>query len=142
MSGTFTKIGTAAFWLPVVLGVALASCSSDQKAPVERNILPTNYKDEILHIFPKMVADPTNIRDAAIGDPTFDPNGPVHVYYVCVRANPRDAGHRYLGIKQYVAYFYDGHLNQFVDAPPNLCDKAAYKPFAELEKLCLGASCK
>ena len=99
-------------------------------------------KTRFCAVFPKIVADPTNIRDAAIGDPTFDPSGPVHVYYICVRANPRDANHRYFGIKQYVGYFYDGHLSQFVDAPPNLCDKAAYKPFPELEKLCLGASCK
>jgi hypothetical protein len=141
MSETFIRTGMAV-WLPVALGIALASCSSSQKAPVETNILPTKYKDEILRIFPKMVGDPTNTRDAAISDPTFDPSGPVHVYYVCVRANPRDGNHRYLGIKQYVGYFYDGHLSQFVDAPPNLCDKAAYKPFPELEKLCLGASCK
>jgi hypothetical protein len=126
-----------------LFGMALAACSSSSnKAVTDPNILPTNYRDEVLRIYPKIVSDPTNTRDASISDPVFEPNGPVKVYYVCVRANPRDVmTHAYLGIKQYVGYFYDGYLTQFVIAPAGLCDKAAYKPFPELEKLCLGKTC-
>ncbi|HET7848097.1 MAG TPA: hypothetical protein VFL51_03445 [Pseudolabrys sp.] len=125
----------------IAFAVVLAACSDNKKSVLVQNIPPTKYKDEILQTFPQAVADPTNVRDAAITQPMLNQSGPVHVYYVCVRANSRDASHQYMGVKEYAGYFYDGHLGQFVEAPPGLCDKVAYQPFPELEKLCFGKKC-
>ena len=135
--GLWRTLGVA-----IALGVGLAACSNDKKSILVQNIPPVKPKDEILLAFPQAVSDPTNIRDAAITDPTLNQTGPIRVYYVCVRANSRDATHQYTGVKTYAGYFYDGHLGQLVEAPAGLCDKAAYKPFPELEKLCFGNVCK
>ena len=51
-----------------------------------------------------------------------------------MRATP---AHHYTGSKDRIAYFYGGHLNQLVEATKEQCGNAAYKPFPELEKLCL-----
>jgi hypothetical protein len=59
----------------------------------------------------------------------------------CVRFNARDASGQYLGAKEYVAYYYDGNLNQFVAATGDQCKTASYKPFPELERLCTGSKC-
>jgi hypothetical protein len=141
MGGLYPKRFGQALLSLTALGVALAGCSNRKDSVLVQNIRPAKYKDEILRTFPQVVADPTNVRDAAITEPMLNQNGPVHVYYVCVRANSRDASHQYTGVKEYAGYFYDGHLGQFVEAPPELCNKAAYQPFPELEKLCLGKKC-
>jgi len=142
MAGVFAKKVWKPFGFVVAFGVVLAACSDKKESVLVQNILPTKYKNEILLAFPQVVADPTNIRDAAITDPALNQTGPIRVYYVCVRANARDAAHQYTGVKTYAGYFYDGHLGQLVDAPAGLCDKAVYRPFPELEKLCLGNVCK
>jgi len=40
-----------------------------------------------------------------------------------------------------IAYFYAGDLNQLVAAKDDQCVNAAYKPFPEVEKLCLVEKC-
>ena len=125
-----------------VLAIALAACAGDRDKPPELNILPSDYKTEILLEFPKILGDPTNIRGAFVSDPLFDPNGAIKHYYSCVRFNPRDpATKQYLGSRDYIAHYFSGHLNQFVPAAKEQCGSAAYKPFPELEKLCYGHHC-
>ena len=63
-------------------------------------------------------------------------------YTVCVRANSRDPSQRYTGAKDRIAYFFGGHLNQLIDATKEQCGNAPYKPFPELEKVCLGQKCE
>jgi hypothetical protein len=125
------------------LALALAACSSDSKknAEADPNILPTNYKQEIVLTLTRTLDDPTNVREAAISEPELRTAGRDQRYTVCVRYNARDAAHRYVGIKERIGYFYAGHLNQLVEAAPEQCAKAAYKPFPELEKICLGSKC-
>ena len=57
-----------------------------------------------------------------------------------MRYNARDADTHYRRRRDKIGYFYGGHLNQLVDATPQQCGNAAYKPFPELEKLCLAVS--
>lgn len=130
--------------LPVVLALALAACSSDSKknAEPEPNILPTNYKQEIIDTLSRTLDDPTNVREAFISEPVLRPAGKEERYTVCVRANSRNLMRNYAGAKDRIGYFYAGHLNQLIEATKEQCAKAAYKPFPELEKLCLGMSCK
>ena len=47
--------------------------------------------------------------------------------------------HHYEGSTDRIAYFYGGHLNQLIEASKEQCGNAAYKPFPELEKLCLSS---
>lgn len=133
---------TARVGLLFASALALASCSSDSKKAEENpNIFPTNYKQEILDTMTRVLTDPTNVRDAYVTDPVLNPAGKEQRYAVCVRSNSRDANRRYMGSVDRIAYFYGGHLNQLIDATREQCGTAPYKPFPELQKLCLAQSC-
>ena len=134
----------------IALGAAavlvLASCSSGDylgkpKEP-EPNIVPTNYKNEIIMNLKQTLIDPTNVKDAQITDPFLTQGAKDPRYVVCIRSNSRGYHREYLGPKDRIAYFFAGNLNQLIDAKPEQCAKASYKPFPELEKLCLGVSCE
>jgi hypothetical protein len=124
--------------------LALTACSSDSKknAEPEPNIFPTNYKQEIIDTLTRVLDDPTNVRDASISEPFLRPAGKEERYTVCVRANARDINRQYAGSKDRIAYFFGGHINQLVDATKEQCGNAPYKPFPELEKVCLGSRCE
>ena len=136
--------GPAAF--AVIAALALAGCGSSdylgKPKEVDPNVVPADYKNEIINTLKSVLIDPTNIRDASISDPALAPVGKDQRYVVCVRLNSRGYHREYLGSKDRIAYFYGGHLNQLVDASKEQCGNAAYKPFPEAEKLCLGKSCE
>jgi len=123
--------------------MALAACGSSSKtAPeTEPNIVPTDYKNEILQAMTSALDDPSNIREAYISDPVLTQLDLSQRYTACVRFNARDLARNYVGSKDRIAYFFGGHLNQLVEATKEQCGKAAYKPFPELEKLCLANKC-
>jgi len=125
----------------VALGL-LAGCASKDDAVVDPNVFPKNYKREISFTLQTTLEDPTNIRDAFITDPTLTQVNKDQRYAVCVRFNSRDLNRNYKGSTDRIAYFYGGELNQLVEATPEQCGKAAYKPFPELEKLCQAKSCR
>ena len=123
--------------------LALAACSSDsKKAEPDPNTLPINYKQEIIDTLTRMLDDPTNVRDAFISEPVLRTAGKDQRYVVCVRANARNINRDYAGSKDRIAYFFGGHLNQMIDATKEQCGNVPYKPFPELEKLCLGDKCE
>jgi hypothetical protein len=129
-----------------VLALALAACAGDdylgKPKPVDPNIVPIDYKNEIIGTLKTVLTDPTNVKDAYISEPVLAPVNKDQRYIVCIRSNSRGYRREYLGSKDRVAYFYGGHLNQLVDATKDQCVNASYKPFPELEKLCLGKSCE
>jgi hypothetical protein len=135
-------------WAPVharlllilaMLGVA--ACTSDP-AKVEDNVFPTEYKKMILTIVTNNQSpDPTNIREAAISEPVLRPVEKATRYVLCVRYNPRNEKREYSGITERIVYFYQGHVTQFVPASREQCSWADYKPFPELEKICMGEKC-
>jgi len=125
-------------WLLVTVAAgALAACTSSKEVPVDPNLLPAHYKQEILDTLLHTLIDPTNIRNASISDPILTAVDKEQRYTSCVRYTARDASRQYGAPTVRIAYFYGGHLNQFVDAGKDQCGNAAYKPFPELEKLCL-----
>ena len=126
--------------LTVLAAFALAACTTSDKEP-DPNIMPTAYKEEIIQTLTKTLDDPTNVRDAFISEPVLADAGKDKRYIVCVRYNARNGAAHYAGSVDRIAYFYAGHLNQLVDATPEQCGKAAYKPFPELEKLCQAKKC-
>jgi hypothetical protein len=123
------------------LAMALGACAASNKEP-EANIVPTNYRQEIIDTITHMLDDPTNVRDAYVSEPVLRQAGKEERYAVCVRSNSRNLMREYTGSKYHIAYFFAGHLNQLIDATKEQCGNAAYKPFPELEKLCLGKKCE
>jgi hypothetical protein len=128
--------------LIAIVAGTLAGCADDKKPEVDPNLLPTNYKQEILDTLSHTLGDPTNVREAYISDPALGPVGKDQRYMACVRYNARDTSRHYEGSTDRVAYFYGGHLNQLIKASKEQCGNAAYKPFPELEKLCLATKCE
>ena len=122
--------------MTVVAGV-LAACSSTKEVPVDPNLFPAAYKQEVLDTLSHTLIDPTNIHNASISDPALTAVDKEQRYTVCIRYTPRDAARQYAGSTERIAYFYGGHLNQLIEATQGQCGKAVYKPFPELEKLCL-----
>jgi hypothetical protein len=122
--------------------VALAACNSNWDKEPDPNIVPTRYKQEVIDTMTRVLIDPTNVREAYISEPAINVVKKEPRYTVCVRSNSRDYNRNYSGSKDRIATFYAGHLTQLIDATPEQCGKAAYKPFPELEKLCLSTKCE
>jgi hypothetical protein len=127
--------------LVVACGGALAACSSSSVYSTDPNLFPTDYKKQILLTLTQTLTDPTNVKEAGITDPALRTAGKEQRYAVCVRLNARDGNRRYTGVKERIAYFYAGSLNQMVDADQGQCANASYQPWPELEKYCLAKSC-
>jgi hypothetical protein len=132
--------------LAVAAALMLAACGSDyyigKPKNVDPNIFPAEYKKEITDLLTTTLEDPTNVRDAFITDPALISTGKDQRYRVCVRYNGRNANRHYKGSVDRIAYFYGGRLNQLIDATKEQCGNAPYKPFPELEKLCLAKKCE
>jgi hypothetical protein len=129
------------------VALTLAGCGSladsfsfmeRKEKPIRRDLFPASFKTQILRTVPSVVADRAGIRDAYYSEPAMDPGA--DTYASCVRFNARDGGGQYVGVKDYIAYYYNGALNQFV-AAEDRCKAASYKPFPELENLCPGGKC-
>src|SRR5512136_301351 len=119
------------FLLSAVAG-ALVACSSNKNEPEENpNVFPANYKNEILTRMTSTLENPTNVHDAYISDPVLRPVGKNERYVVCVRSDSRNASNHYAGSKDRIALFYDGHLDQLIEATKEQCESTAYKPFPE-----------
>ena len=131
----------AGLGLLAVAGLALAGCSGDGNKAEEPNIFPKDYQREVFTTLTNLLDDPTNVRDAGISEPVLRPAGREPRYSVCVRSNSRNGARHYEGVKERIAYFYGGRLNQVVDADKGQCAGAVYKPWPELEKFCMAKSC-
>jgi hypothetical protein len=133
------KIVEARSWLLPLIAV-LSACSTDPPK-IEANVFPADYKKLIIESLKqdKLIS----AREASITDPTLRQIDTAERYAVCVRYNPRmsDSG-GYTGLTERLVYFYQGHITQFLQAKPEQCSWAAYKPFPELEKACVAAGCE
>jgi hypothetical protein len=106
------------------------------------NVLPANYKPDIVAAMHAYLTDPTGIRDAGIGTPALKTVGGNLRYVVCVRFNARKRGTEYAGPKEVSAVFVAGRFDRFAEIPKGehdderaRCAGAAYAAFPELEKL-------
>lgn len=124
------------------MAIALGGCTGSKEVEPEPNVLPANYKQEILDTMMRVLEDPTNIKDAYVTDPflSVSPGGRDPRYIVCIKYNPR-VNRQYIGSQQRLATFFNGHLNQLIETGLEQCAKVQYKPFPELEKLCLARKC-
>ena len=124
--------------LLVAVAAAAGACSvgrltGDDPGPSDESldVNEAAYKPDILAMLRVYINDPTQIRDAAISQPM----GRQQRFRVCLRLNAKNRAGEYAGIKDYVAIFIAGRLDQLVEAKLEQCDKAAFRPFPEAEKL-------
>jgi hypothetical protein len=106
------------------------------------NVLPANYKPEIVAAMHAYLSDPTGIRDAGIAEPALKTVGGNLRYVVCLRLNAKKRGTEYAGTKELSAVFVAGRFDRFAEIPKgehaderDRCAGAAYASFPELEKL-------
>ena len=123
----------------VLLLAGCAGVEKDYSGPETQggasvNIYPEKYRDEILAYQRSYLNDPTGIRSAAISQPTLRKVGSVERYVVCVRFNAKAPGGGYVGVREHLAIFLAGKLDQ-MGATREQCKDAAYEPFPELERL-------
>jgi hypothetical protein len=124
------------------LTLALSACSghaglgTDAASDVAGiNVVPTNYKSDILAAMHAYLNDPTGIRDAALSQPMLQPVDSGTRYVVCVRFNGKLNGNTYAGEKEIAAVFLGGRFDRFVEKAKDQCAGATYASFPELEKL-------
>jgi len=125
-----------------LIGAALAGCASGErdlaggetKGGASVNIFPDKSRAEILAYQRSYLNDPTGIRTAAITQPALRKVGSVERYVVCVRFNAKAATGAYAGVRDHMAIFLAGKLDQMA-ATREECKDAAYEPFPELERL-------
>jgi hypothetical protein len=134
----------ASLCLLSALAAALAACAPDKVPKTESNPFPTKYKDEIVDTLKKVFESNSTIsvRGAFISDPVLRPVGNEQHYTACVRYTAHGSDSGEIGNAVRIAYFYGGHLNQLIPADEEQCGNAAYKPFPELDRVCLGKGCR
>jgi hypothetical protein len=134
-------------WL-MVSAVLLAGCSNSLEPTAAelragweaQNVVPIDYKGDVLAYMRTYLNDPRNVRGAAISPPERKTvlRNPGERYVVCVRFDARNSAGSYAGLKTGAAVFVSGKLDRFIDAPrdvADICAEAAYMPFPELERL-------
>ena len=135
--------------LLAAFGVALAAggCATTEVGPSQaelkanweaQNVVPQNYKQDLLAYMRTYLNDPTRIHGAAVSNPQRKEVGPGERYVTCLRFNARKSDGKYAGSKDGVAVYVSGKLDRFFDTPKEvreLCKDAVYAPFPELETL-------
>lgn len=124
-------------WLAVALGGCAGgegTLGTETKGGVGVNIPPANYRAEILAYQRSFLNDPTGIRQAAISQPALKSIGSTERYVVCVRFNAKGPNRNYTGVRDHLAIFLAGKLDQMGPTREE-CREAAYEPFPELERL-------
>ncbi len=126
-----------------LVGAALVGCSSyereygagpETKGGADVNVYPDNYRGEILAYQRTYLNDPTGIRSASISQPAIRKIGNLDRYAVCVRFNAKGASGAYTGVRDYLAIFLAGKLDQ-MGPTAEQCKTATYEPFLDLERL-------
>jgi hypothetical protein len=132
---------------PIIFCVAamlvLAACNVTPPKPPDIDPLtaPVDYRKQIIEMMPKLVDDPSGMRDTAVTELSLQPVGGATLYTACVRFNPKKSRTEYMGVQERLAVFHGGYLAQFVSVSGGQCAKAAWQPFPELAKLCFGERC-
>ena len=73
------KSATSVCWLSAL---ALAACAGTNPTEPNPNIVPANYKQEIIETLTRDLDDPTNVRDAYVTEPVLRQAGKDQRYTV------------------------------------------------------------
>jgi len=123
------------------LGAAamLAGCASEPPPVMvgDPNVVPANYRSEVLAYLRIYLNDPTGVRDAYITEPMLRPvpGSNMQRYAVCLRYNARNSVGKYEGSKDRYVAFLAGRLDTIVPARGEQCANVDWQPFPDLEKL-------
>jgi hypothetical protein len=125
------------------LAISLAACSNDKIMEVNPNLAPARYKDEIIDTLRTLFEnnETQTVTNAMITDPALRPVGSEQRYMVCVRYTAHGTAYNLSANAERVAVFYGGRLTQLIEATKEQCGNAAYKPFPELNAVCIGKGC-
>src|ERR1044072_644316 len=118
---------------PLIGLFLLAGCAGERQfSGVETqggasvNIFPERYRAEILAYQRSYLNDPTGVRSAAISQPALRKVGSVERYVVCVRFNAKQPSGGYAGVREHMAIFLAGKLDQ-MGVTRELCKDASYE---------------
>jgi hypothetical protein len=114
-------------------GCARSGDAAKPAPPAEPNVLPKNYRQQVVDFMRVYLVDPVKVRDAYISEPALKAVAGSTHFVSCVRYNPRDGDGRYEGNTERMALFLGGRLNQFLPATPDACQGVAYQRFPEAE---------
>ena len=133
----------ASLWLLSALAVGLGACSQDKITTPDPNLLPAKYKDEVIDTLRTVFGknETQTVTNAMISDLALRPVGSAPRYTVCVRYTAHGTAYNLTANAERIAIFYGGHLSQLIEATKEQCGNAAYKPFPELNAVCLGKGC-
>ncbi|MCW5685198.1 MAG: hypothetical protein KIT85_12395 [Pseudolabrys sp.] len=129
----------------LLIGGMLTACSGLREAPkpIEPNIMPANYKSQLLTEMHRRLVDPVGVRDAFVSSPALRQSGGVERYISCMRYVAKDETGQYAPPAERAAYFYAGEVTQVVDkdASKEICRGVAYEPWPELTRMCKEVVC-
>jgi len=140
----------ASLFLLCVVAAAIAACSQDKNkaaSQADSNVMPARYQTEIIETLREQIFaknDTTAVTGAMISEPALRPiaGGTEQHYVVCIRYTAHGTVYNVTANVERIGYFYAGHLNQLVETTGDECKGAAYKPFPDLDKACIGTGCK
>lgn len=136
-------------WLVLLAAMLVAGCASDDVGPSPaelkarwdaQNVLPQNYKADLVAFMRTYLNDPRHVRNALATKPVLKSLGDDdrQRYVVCVRYRERKSNGNYGSPKDGFATFVSGRLDRYVDIQKDvvpLCKDAKFEAFPELEKL-------
>ena len=106
-----------------------------------QNVVPQNYKADMLAFLRTYLNDPTQVRDGdGLAAAAARYVGPGERYVACVRFNARNSDGKYVGIKDGRRRLRVGQARPLHRHPKELRERDCartprYAPFPELEKL-------
>lgn len=121
-----------------LMSVSLAGCSAaDMQTTVvsDPNVMPSNYRADILAFLRTYLNNPSGIRSASISEPALRSTGREERYGVCLRFNAKKDNGDYEGVRERIVFFTSGRLDGMTEVRRDQCAGAVYQPFPELEKL-------
>jgi hypothetical protein len=131
--------------LLMVISIVLSGCSGNlssfsfgkqaEPPPIEPNLYPAKYREEITAFMRTYLANPVKVKDAFVAEPVLRPVAGTTHYITCIRYNPRDSKNQYLGVNTRFAIFLGGKLNQLLPEDPQLCAGLNYQRYPELEAM-------
>jgi hypothetical protein len=115
----------------------LCACASSQPSVMssEPNVMPVNYRAEVLAYLRVYLNDPTGVRGAFITEPALRPVAGTQRYMLCLRYNAKNSVGKYEGSKDRIVAFIGGRLDTMLPVVGDQCAAAEWQAFPELEKL-------
>jgi hypothetical protein len=128
---------TMRWLLSLALALSLGGCAQHSRAEIEAqneaalNSFPNNYRSQLLEFLRASLNDP-KFRDASISEPALKPvSGGMSRYVVCVRFTDQGGTEAHQHIDDKLAIFFNGNVNQLIDADANQCGAVTYKPLVD-----------